>query len=251
LRVAVPGGSYCALHSHAAAEIIYHPTGHGSTRVAGKRQTFGERTVIVHAPGEPHDQSMEVNGEDLFVQIALPARAARQLREGFIISEIDLPWLIEELQHLCQPHHPTPFEQHILNLRATAVLLELIRQAANVSHARSLPAAERHALQAEHYIGRHFATMDSLDEVAVHVGVTPDHLRHVFKKIRGESLVQYLGKIRVARAKTLLTSSPLPLKQIAGLCGFRDEYYFSAAFRRIALISPKQYRRQSAANVEH
>jgi transcriptional regulator GlxA family with amidase domain len=164
---------------------------------------------------------------------------------------IDQPWLIEEIEQLTQPHaRPGPLDQRIFNLRATALLLELVRQAASVSHEKSLPAADRHVFLAEQYIGRNFATLESLDEVAAHVGVTPDHLRHVFKQARGESLVQYLGKIRVARAKTLLTSSPFPIKQIAGLCGFHDEYYFSAAFRRIARISPKEYRRQSSAGAK-
>ena len=47
---------------------------------------------------------------------------------------------------------------------------------------------------------------------------------------------------RIERAKTLLVHSQLSLKQIATLCGFRDEYYFSAVFRRFADLPPGRYR---------
>jgi AraC-like DNA-binding protein len=244
LRFAVPAGNYCPLHSHAAVEIIYHATGRGVTRVAGRAQAFSVGSVLVHAPGEWHDQTMEVQGEDLCIQITLPVRAAGRLRQGFHVAGVETPWLIEEMQQLSRESaRPGGLGRHILDLRATAVLLELARHAVSASRSENLPAAERHVIQAEHYIGQHFATLKSLNDVAAHVGISPDHLRHIFRKQRGESLVGYLGKVRVARAKTLLKSSPFPLKQIAGLCGFRDEYYFSAAFRRIARLSPAQYRR--------
>jgi len=92
------------------------------------------------------------------------------------------------------------------------------------------------------FMSEHFAGISSLRDVAEHVGVSHDHLRHLFIKARGRSLIRHLNEIKVARAKILLTNSPLPLKQIAATCGFKDEYYFSAVFRRLTNLSPGLYR---------
>jgi AraC-like DNA-binding protein len=42
-----------------------------------------------------------------------------------------------------------------------------------------------------------------------------------------------------------LRHSRLPLKQIATLCGFKDEYYFSAVFRQLTQSSPGDFRRRA------
>jgi len=199
---------------------------------------------VIYGAGEAHDQVMDSGGEDLCVQIAPPEKARRGFAEGFLVPPIEQPWLIEEIQQLCRSRaQPGAWEQRILNYRATAVLLALVDFAADASRKNALPLSERHVLKAEHFIGLHFPKLDSLHEVARHVGLGLDHLRHVFKRQRGKSLIQHLNEVKVGRAKTLLASSPFPLKEVAALCGFRDEYYFSAVFKRFTHMSPGEYRR--------
>ena len=103
-------------------------------------------------------------------------------------------------------------------------------------------AGEEHVAAAELFIRENFASIRSLRNVAATAGIGYDHLRHLFKKTRGRSLVQYLNEVRMERATTLLVHSRLPLKQIATMCGFRDEYYFSAVFRRHVRMPPGRYR---------
>jgi transcriptional regulator GlxA family with amidase domain len=101
---------------------------------------------------------------------------------------------------------------------------------------------ERHVRKAEHYINEQYGKIDSLRQVAEAIGIGYDHLRHSFKARRGKSLVRQLNEVRVERAKALLAHSRLPLKQISSMCGFRDEYYFSAVFRKLAHAAPGRYR---------
>lgn len=60
---------------------------------------------------------------------------------------------------------------------------------------------------------------------------------------------QDLINARVAKAKTLLSTNPqthehtMTLHDVALLCGFKNEYYFSSTFRRIVGIPPGQYAR--------
>lgn len=248
LRHAASRRNYCGMHCHPAIEIVYHPTGSGVTHLAQRRVAFGEGSAVVYAPGEWHDQAMSVDGEDLCIQIAPPDGRSVELREGFLISCLNRPWIVEEIQQLCLNQHQSgSLGQRIFNLRATAILLALIDLATAASQEESLPPAERHVLQAERFISEHFSTLGSLQEVAKHVGLSHDHLRHLFKEVRGQSLIRHLNEVKVKRAKLLLTSSPLLLKQIAAMCGFQDEYYFSAVFRRHTNLSPGAYRQRAAA----
>lgn len=237
-------GFYCPRHRHAAIEVVLHPAGRGTTNTESGTFAFAEGSAVVYAPGEWHDQTMETAGEDICVQVALPRGARSWPRAGFVTGPVERPWLVEEMRHLCRSQAgPGGFEQRVIDLRATAVLLALVDMA--VSREDAVSPAERHVRRAEQFIHEHFATLRSLSDVAAHVGVTPDHLRHLFKKLRGRSLIRHVNEVRIARARTLLASSPFPLKQVASMCGFRDEYYFSAVFRRFAKLSPGQYRRQA------
>lgn len=247
IRHTVRKNYYCGMHSHPAVEIVYHPTGKGTTRLAGQKIPFAEGSAVIYAPGEEHDQAMTEDGDDLCVQIALPARLRGKLRGGFFVPHIGQSWLTEEIAHLCRSRaQPGGLEQRIFDLRATAVLLALLDLATAVSREHALPSSERHVLQAEQFISEHFSTLRSLREVAEHVGLSHDHLRHLFKQARGKSLVHHLNEVKVSRAKILLASSPLPLKQIAALCGFQDEYYFSAVFRKLTHFPPGWYRQKSS-----
>ena len=59
----------------------------------------------------------------------------------------------------------------------------------------------------------------------------------------GVSPFQYLINIRIAHAKHLLSTSDMPIAQIATECGYDDPVYFSQVFKRITEFSPKEYRK--------
>ena len=243
-------GYNCGMHSHPAVEIVYHATGRGETRVAGRSIPFQEGSAVIYAPQEIHDQSMASDGEDLCVQVALPGSVCLKLPGGFFAPRIGQPWLIAEIQNLCRSRaQPGGLEQRVFDLRAAAVLLTLVDIATKASREETLPPSERHVMQAEQFMSEHLASISSLRDVAEHIGVSHDHLRHIFRKARGRSLVRRLNEIKVARAKILLANSPLPLKQIAATCGFKDEYYFSAVFRRLTNLSPGLYRNKGLSRL--
>lgn len=239
-------GRDCQFHEHESIEVVFHPTGAGVTTMqSGETVEFAEGDVVLYAPDVQHDQRMRVTGVDCCVQVAAPAdvRLAGHLHVG----RIDDVVLRSELEFLSsRSPGGSATEDALLNLRTTAVLLQLME----LAFARETPDAgrvERHVRAAERYVQEHYARIGSVEDIARAAGVGPDHLRHAFRRRRGRSLVSYLGEIRLGRARTLLTHADLPIKEIAGLCGYRDEYYFSAVFRKRCGCAPGRYREQSRA----
>ena len=66
--------------------------------------------------------------------------------------------------------------------------------------------------------------------------------RKAFKKFTGESPNQYLLKLRLNKAKELLTSTTLHVNEVAEQTGFDCVFYFSKLFKKKNGKSPKFYR---------
>ena len=243
MRTSVLQNGYCRPHAHQVTEIVFHPKGRGQTLLNGQVVPFEEGSAVIYAAGEYHDQRMETDGEDNCVQLALPPKISSKLKTGIYIPHVEELWVVDGLRQLSRSRaQPGECEQRILDLRASALLLALVQAAFANSEYLATSVSERRARKAEQFIQDHFATIVSLREVAEFTEVSHDHLRHLFKEIKGKSLISYLNEVRVARSRMLLMASPLPLKQIAAMCGFKDEYYFSAVFRKLTGFSPGSYR---------
>ena len=81
-------------------------------------------------------------------------------------------------------------------------------------------------------------------DLARSVGISRRGLYLRFEKHLGSSPLQEILRQRIAKAKSLLTGTTLPLAKIAELSGFGDPYSFSRAFRRETGMSPREHRQQ-------
>ena len=53
----------------------------------------------------------------------------------------------------------------------------------------------------------------------------------------------YINTVRINKSKKLLLEGDCSLSQIAGLCGFDDQSYFTNVFKHIVGISPNKFRK--------
>ena len=236
---------HCPFHSHGVLEIVYHPTGSGLTHLEdGGVITYAPGDVVIYAAGVRHDQQSREPGMDCCIHVQTPDDLV--LSAGLHIGPVEDSLLRTEMEflsrHLAGDASTTAV---LLDLRATATLLQLLEQAFVRREVTSK--AERHIAAAEAHIRECYADIRSVNEIATAVGLGRDHLRHLFRKLRGRSLVGYLAEVRLSRAKVMLAHSKLPLKAVASACGFADEYYFSSVFRRIEGIPPGKYRERVQA----
>jgi len=82
----------------------------------------------------------------------------------------------------------------------------------------------------------------SIDDIAAACNISPAHLRRSFKKSTGQTVHQYVDDVRLKKAKALLDTTDLPLKEISYRLGFADSSSFSSTFRKAAGESPSKYR---------
>lgn len=93
------------------------------------------------------------------------------------------------------------------------------------------------------FIHTHYAEAITRDQIAVYLGLSPDHLTATFRQEMGLTPIAYLQRYRISRARTLLAESARSITEIALAVGFSDLANFSRAFHREAGMTPNAYRR--------
>ena len=83
----------------------------------------------------------------------------------------------------------------------------------------------------------------SLTDTAAHVNLSVSRFRHLFKNETGMSVVQYVKTMRLKKAKELLESTPLSIKQIMAEVGIKDKSNFCRDFKKTYGLSPVKYRK--------
>lgn len=82
----------------------------------------------------------------------------------------------------------------------------------------------------------------SLHTVATQLGINENTLRKKFKEDMGLTVKQYIDLAVIERAKELMVTTDLTLKELAYQLHFKDEFYFSRLFKKKVGCPPKQYR---------
>ena len=82
-----------------------------------------------------------------------------------------------------------------------------------------------------------------ITELSTAVGMNVDHFSRMFKRSTGLAPHQYLGNIRLERAKRLLAEGRAPIIEIAYEIGYANPSQFSAFFRKRTGLSPSEFRR--------
>jgi len=82
-----------------------------------------------------------------------------------------------------------------------------------------------------------------LNQLATACSLSVRHFSRGFRKSFGISAHQYLIRLRLERAKTLLATTTKSLAEVAHLCGFCDQPAFTRAFSRVERMSPSLWRK--------
>lgn len=103
---------------------------------------------------------------------------------------------------------------------------------------------------AERYIQVHYTEPLTVQAIADHAYVTPEWLSTLFKKHHDSTVLDYITRLRMEKAKELLQDVGLKIYQIGGRVGYRDTVYFSRLFRKHAGMTPKEYRNQKGIRTD-
>ncbi|MNJ37120.1 HTH-type transcriptional regulator YesS [compost metagenome] len=103
--------------------------------------------------------------------------------------------------------------------------------------------SQRQMNEAIAYIHDHFSDPElSLAQVCQYVYLSTSYFSALFKQHAGCTFVEYVTRLRIDKAKELLTLTRLKSYDIAAKVGYVDPQYFSVIFKRMTGFTSKAYR---------
>jgi len=85
----------------------------------------------------------------------------------------------------------------------------------------------------------------TLREMAQSVELSRAHFARMFRKSTGESPHQFVLRLRIERAMTMLRADDARVVDVAVACGFKTQQHFARVFRHVCGVSPTDYRLES------
>lgn len=155
---------------------------------------------------------------------------------------IDMNINVDEIQSEMRSFHESlPGFQNLQDLtgqvyRICEKVCNLLDQSANSYHATLND-------RIQEYIKSNYEDQNlGLQSISSYVNISPSYLSALYKKMNGVGLAVAISDFRIDVAEKLLINSALPIKTISEKVGFKNQYYFSACFKKKTGKTPSRYR---------
>ncbi|WP_323925143.1 helix-turn-helix transcriptional regulator [Aeromonas caviae] len=187
------------------------------------------------------DQPLSETGEWELVWLLLHKGAAwdafaSRPRLGCTSQQGTLLRTIENL-HAEQERHQDPLLSALLVEQLGFYLRRLLQKGEGQSRGELL------ALRLELMLKESLAEPWDVARMAAALHLSERQLHRLCQQHFALAPMALLQRLRLQRAALLLASRADPVKRLAELCGFKNEYHFSTAFKRQHGLAPSHYRR--------
>lgn len=235
--------------------VIHHVNGAASRLVRGNIALVGEHDV----------HSFERAGDYNFTltNVAVPTSTWRQLAglSGVGLGVLDAPTvhppafvLAEQFDELAALfgkalHQLGPDAGQLIAMKIVLGVLEAVRSGTQAARPSAAPSWLLEAQQAMNDEANLRAGVDRMAELAA---VSRSQLARMMRRWFGQSPIEFVIQLKMARAQTLLSTTDLTIAAVARRCGFTNAAYFSRQFAQLYGVPPRTYRehrRRTAARM--
>ncbi len=135
----------------------------------------------------------------------------------------------------------------ILDSLAVALLASLMRVASDVSAHGAVPRVTAHLTRFLAEVERCFRQHLPLDHYARYVGISTAHLNALCRAHAGRSALEMIHARLALEARRDLVYTAMTIREVSEGLGFADPAYFTRFFRRVAGVSPREFRQSAGA----
>ena len=190
---------------------------------------------------------------------ATPALSGKALAQGggpaapqiisppaiFMTTQLTTPPPVDPGRNYLPPAPPAPVNRVIALQRAGVCLQDEIFQGTQ-QHSTDLKAARR-IESSLHYMMTHLNEPMKISALSAMVGLSESCFFAYFKTATGHTPLSLLIRARMRWAGELLKATNLQIKEIAGIVGYDDQFYFSRLFKSVHGLPPRDYRMRHEA----
>ncbi len=135
--------------------------------------------------------------------------------------------------------------EFIVRENISHIMLEVYKKYENSINVKQLSSnlGPNKVLNMLDYIHQNYSQDISLEDLADVSNISKREVLRLFKKVIGETPIQYLLKYRLIQSASMLKEDKTKsVAQIALDCGFESFAYFSKKFKEFYLVTPSKYR---------
>jgi len=247
-------------HVHEAVEISAFECGAVTMLYGGQEITIPENRLVIHWGMLPHqairrDPRTQVVGIHLplswFLQWELPDTLTARLLNLELIIEPPRTEPCSDLNLLKSWHRLLgEYGQEGAPVVLTEIRARLLRLALSAHNTPDgLPETAAHPPPANFYpalqeIALHFREPLQIASIASKAGISPRHLTRIFHEYTGQTVNEYLTRLRLSHARRLLVTTGRTVSDIMYDSGFSCPTHFYKVFRQQTGRTPAQYRKR-------
>lgn len=261
---------YCGMercapgHSFGPAEralyvIHFVSSGKGRFRSEDKEYCIGQGEAFLISPGKNIYYEADMNEPWEYWWVAFQGVKAYEYVVGMGFDRYTPVIRVEKTEQIFR-HINNILDAHQLTaaneLRRKSELLQLIACVMEENEER-LNAAKCNDCSGTIYVKRvveylstHYNEKIRINELADLIGINRCYLTNIFKKQFGVSPQEYLVKLRMDQAASLICNTGLTVSEVAARVGYEDPLAFSKIFRQKYGVSPKKWREIEEVLVE-
>ena len=210
-------------HSHPYIELIFFLEGKMKLTAAGSNLNASMYDTLVYPANCIHQdgKNLEMHCEIICLWVDIPELVLdkivlmhernRTIRDLFLF-----------IWH--EQHRPSPMPFMVENA-VKLLLMNILRDQ------DEMPEGEQFLNQVIQHIDRHHSEKITLEQLAQQTHVSKSYLTRRFRQFTGETVVNYVNKLRVQYAKDLLINSDMNITEIAWDVGFESPKIFSSCFQ--------------------
>ncbi|MBC8080751.1 MAG: AraC family transcriptional regulator, partial [Gorillibacterium sp.] len=90
------------------------------------------------------------------------------------------------------------------------------------------------------YIHEHYADDITLSDLSEKVFISRNYLSQIFRKATGETFNNYVTRVRMEKAKTLILEGKYLIYEVAEMVGYKNVPYFSTLFKKVIGVNPSE-----------
>lgn len=223
-----------AAHEHAFHEMIVVARGAQTADIAGRRLAARPGDVLFYPRGVPHGEESEPGDplDTLFLGFqwpSCPSPMPNCVKDAGGRMLLLAGWLYEER---C---HPSPDTQEVRDALLRLMLMEFLR----------LQRRDVGGLVGEirGFVMERLAEPIDLAALSGRAGMSRWHFVRTYRAQSGFTPMEDVRRMRVERARDLILSTSLPLKEIAAEVGLGDVFHLGRLFRQRLGTTPAGLRR--------
>ena len=256
---------------HENYEMVYMKKGFALFEISGQPISLGPNDIVIIKPMQYHKFMVKsengcefivlnfkfenkINGEysEIPLEDFLNFVSSRETGPYIALKVSQKNEIIVLLNRILKERQSSEPGSEFLNYLLVLELFVLLSRALKMEWENSIKSKSQKLKEliniSINFIHNNFERDISLGDIAKFVFLSPSYFTRAFKEETGLSPINFLLKVRIERAKELLTETGSKISDIALSVGFSNQQRFNEMFKKYTNLTPLQYRKRNTVS---